>query len=197
MPKKLITLLREQTNNPKQISFANHAGDYAPGTNNVLEKGSPTQIELVLLNLADAAAAQSAKGDLGRTYAEKYSVIAGIEMQVNAATLGSVIEFYWSHSVSSVAAVGNTGGASGVAAAYAGYSADLGTAIKQLILIGTLVMTDDLTADNVQIGYIGDLYPPSRYGSLIVKNETGQKLCDRDDVESGIVFNPIIPELQT
>ena len=148
-----------------------------------------------MLNLADAAAAQSAKVDLGLNHAERYAVVAAIEMQVAAATLGDVVEFYWSASPSSVAAVANLGGASGVVASYDGYSADLATAVKQLIYIGSMVMTDD-AFDSLQIGYIGDLYPPHRYGSLIVKNEADATLCDTDDIESAVVFNPVVSELQ-
>jgi len=193
MANKLLNKPMDGT--PEQISFANHAGDYGPGANNVIEEATPTQVELVLLNLADAAAAQSAQADLGALFAERYSCVACIEMQVAAATAGEVIEFYWSASASATAAVGNMGAATGSAAAYSGYSADLADSVKQLIFIGTLVMTDD-AVDSVQIGYVGDLAPPHRYGSMIVKNECGQTICDTDDIESAVVLNPVIPELQ-
>lgn len=180
---------------PEQISFANHAGDFSPSAANDLQESTPTTGELVLLNLADAAAAQSAKVDLGAKWAAEYACTALIEMQVAAATAGSVVEFYWNASASSTAANGNMGAASGSAAAYTGYSADLADAVKQLIFIGAMVMTDD-DVDSAQIGLVGILSPPHRYGSLIVKNETGQTICDTDDIEAHVVLSPIIPELQ-
>jgi hypothetical protein len=58
-----------------------------------------------------------------------------------------------------------------------------------------MVMTDD-AVDSVQIGHVGILRPPHRYGSLIVKNECGQTICDTDDIEAHVVLSPIIPEIQ-
>lgn len=193
MPNKI--LLQELDDTPKQICFGNFAGDFNPTAANDLRKGADTEGELVLLDLADAAAAQSAKVDLGVHFAERYACIACIEMQVAVADAGSVVEFYWSESSSGTAATGNMGAASGSAAAYTGYSADLADAIKQLKFLGALVMTDD-AVDSIQVGFVGDLYPSNRYGSLIVKNETGQTICDTDDIEAHVVLSPIIPELQ-
>lgn len=188
-------LIQEMDDTPPQICFANFAGDFSPTAANDLRKGTDTQVELVLLNLADAAAAQSAKADLGVHFAERYSCIACIEMQVAAATAGEVVEFYWSESSSSTAATGNMGGASGSAAAYSGYSADLADSVLQLKKIGSMVMTDD-AVDSQQIGFVGELWPSNRYGSLIVKNECGQTICDTDDIEAHVVLSPVIPEIQ-
>ena len=44
-------------------------------------------------------------------------------------------------------------------------------------------------------GEVGIFSPPERYGSLIVKNESGAAFHS-DDVESHIVFDPIVPEIQ-
>lgn len=188
-------LLQPMDDTPAQISFANFAGDFNPTAANDLREGTDTETELVLLNLADAAAAQSAKADLGAHFAAAYMCKACIEMQVAAATAGAVVEFYWSPSSAAAAATGNAGAASGSAAAYTGYSADLAEAIQQLIFIGSMVMTDD-AVDSAQVGVVGRLSPPDRYGSLIVKNESGQTISDTDDIESHVVLNPIIPEIQ-
>lgn len=188
-------LIQEMDNTPVQLAFANFAGDFSPTAANDLRQGTDTEVELVLLNLANAAAAQSAQGDLGEHRAGEYAAVACIEMHVAAATAGATVELYWNASASSTAATGNMGGASGSAAAYSGYSADLADSVKQLILIGTMTMTDD-AVDSVQIGMVGILRPPHRYGSLIVKNESGQTVCDTDDIEAHIVLNPIIPEIQ-
>lgn len=189
-------LVTEQDGTPAQLCFANHAGDFSPTAANDLRDGhTETDVELVLLNLADGSAAQSAKGDLGANRAPQYSCKACIEMHVAAATAGGTIEFYWSSSDSSTAATGNMGGASGSAAAYSGYSSDLADAVKQLQFIGVMTMTDD-AVDSVQIGFVGILEPVNRYGSLIVKNECGQTICDTDDIQAHIVLDPIIPETQ-
>ncbi len=188
-------LLQPMDDTPAQISFANFADDFSPTAANDLREGTDTETELVMLNLVDGAAAQSAKADLGAHFAERYALVAAIEMQLAAATAGEEIEFYWNASASPTAGTGNMGAASGSAAAYSGYSSDLADSVKQLIFIGTLVMTDD-AVDSLQIGFVGELNPPHRYGSLIIKNECGQTICDTDDIEAHIVLNPIIPELQ-
>jgi len=192
-------LITEQDGTPQQIVFGNHAGDYNPTAANDLristDGSNETDVELVLLDLADGAAAQSAKVDLGANRAEEYAVRACIEMQVAVADAGSVVELYWSPSHHATAANGNAGGCSGSASAYTGYSADLADSIKQLQFLGVLTMTDD-AVDSVQIGEVGILRTRERYGSLVVKNEVGQVICDTDDIEAHIVFDPIIPESQ-
>lgn len=180
---------------PKQIAFANFAGDFGPTAANDMRVGTPTEVELVLLDLADGAAAQSAKFDLGAKFAAQYDLFACIEMQVAAATDGGTIEHYISASPASAAGTANLGGASGSAAAYSGYSSDLATAVKQPIEVGNMVMTDD-AIDSVQIGFCGSYFPSQRYGSLIVKNECGQTICDTDDQEAHYVLVPVIPEIQ-
>lgn len=188
-------LLTEMDDTPPQLSFANYAGDFNPTAGNDLRKGADTEVELVLLDLADAAAAQSTKADFGANRAEEYAVRACIEMQVAVADAGSVVEFYWSPSSAAAAATGNAGACSGAAGAYTGYSADLEDSIKQLQFIGVLNMTDD-AVDSLQLGEVGVLRTRERYGSLVVVNRTGEKLCDTDDIETHVVFDPIIPEIQ-
>lgn len=181
---------------PFQQVFGNFDGDFNPTAGNDLRvTGGGLSNELALLNLADGAAVQSGKADLGANRAAEYAVRACIEMQVAAATAGAVIEFYWSPSSSATAATGNAGGCSGVAAAYSGYSADLADSVKQLQLLGTMTMTDD-AVDSIQIAEVGVLFARERYGSLVVKNESGQTICDTDDIEAHVVLDPIIPESQ-
>ena len=194
MANKLLRTPMDGT--PKQISFANHAGDFSPTAANDLQEGTPTEGELVLLNLADGAAVQSAKIDLGVKWAESYVSDACIEMQLAAADADSTVDMYWNASSSPTAGVANKGGASGVAGAYTGYSADLSQSLKQLIEIGSMVMTDD-AVDSQQIGMAGIFNPPHRYGSLILVNNTGQTICDTDDIEAHVVCSPIIAEIQS
>ena len=181
---------------PEQILFATHAGSvYSPGANNIIAVSSPTLVEFAMLNWANATGLQSTQFDLGTKFAERYSLAALIEMQVAAADDGSVIEWYINASGSATAAVGNWGAATGVSGAYAGYSSDLATAVKQLIRVGNLVFTDD-AVDSFQSGSIGEYWPIHRYGSLIGINKTGQTICDTDAIESAIVLSPVVPELQ-
>ena len=91
---------------------------YAPSANNVIEIGTPTEVEMSLLNLADGAAVQSTKADLGTVRAARYAVTCCIEYQVAAPTTGTLVEFYWAASGQSGAAVGNPGYATGADGAY-------------------------------------------------------------------------------
>ncbi len=176
---------------PKQISFATHA-TYAPGTNNVIEIGTPTEVEMSLLDLADGVAVQSTKADLGAVRASRYVVTPCLEYQVAAPTTGKLVEFYWAASGQSGAAVGNPGYATGADGAYTGTPATLAEGIAQLVYIGALRVSADL---EFQIADIGVFSPTHRYGSLIVKNETGQKIADTDIVESAVVLTPIVDDI--
>ncbi len=176
---------------PKQISFATHA-TYAPGTNNVIEIGTPTEVEMSLLDLADTAAVQSTKADLGVVRAKFYTVTCCLEYQVAAPTTGTLVELYWAASGQSGAAVGNPGYATGADGAYTGTPATLAEGVAQLLQIGTLVVSADL---EFQIADVGIFTPTHRYGSLIVKNETGQKIADTDIIESAVVFTPIVTDI--
>ena len=70
-------LVTEQDGTPKQLVFGDHAGDFSPTAANDLrittDGSKETDVELVLLNLADGAAAQSAKVDLGANRADEYA----------------------------------------------------------------------------------------------------------------------------
>ena len=177
---------------PKQISFATHAS-YAPGTNNVIEIGTPTEVKMSLLDLADAAAVQSTKADLGAVRASRYVVTCCIEYQVAAPTTGTLVKFYWSASGQSGAAVGNPGYATGADGAYTGTPATLAEGIAQVEPLGVLVVSADLEFQKADIGVFS---PTHRYGSLIVKNETGQIIADTDIIETAVVFTPIVDDIQ-
>ena len=56
-----------------QISFATHAS-LSPAAANVMELGTPTEVELSLLNLATTAAVQSDKFTLPANRAARYRV---------------------------------------------------------------------------------------------------------------------------
>jgi len=185
-------LISEQDGTPKQICFADHATDFNP-TGTSLEFGTPTDCQIILAALADGAARQSAKVDLGAERAEVYKVRAAFEMAATPVA-GDMIELYWSPSSSSTAANGNAGGVSGTDAAYAGYSANLAASVKQLDMIGVFVCTAQITG-TVQVAEVGVFSPAERYGSLVVKNESAAAFHS-DDVECHVVFDPVVPEIQ-
>jgi len=188
-------LLQEIDGAPPQITFADHAIDYNPTAANDLRHASAvdTEVQLDLTGLADGAARQSAKVDLGEHRAALYAVRGAFEMAATP-TAGELIELYWAPSQSATAGTGNPGGVSGSDAAYAGYSSNLAESVLQLIYIGSFVCTVQV-ATTVQIGEVGVFSPTERYGSLIVKNESGAAFHS-DAVESHVVFDPIVDELQ-
>ncbi len=176
---------------PKQISFAVHA-TYTPTGGNIIEIGTPTEIELDLLDLTDGAAEQSAKADLGAVRASRYVVTCCIEYAVAAPTTATLVEFYWAASVQATAANGNPVYTTGVVGAYTGTPATLVEGIAQLQLIGVLVVSAD---NEFQIADVGVFSPKHRYGNLVVKNETGQTICDTDIIETAVVMTPIVTDV--
>jgi len=186
-------LVTEMDGTPEQICFADFDGDFSPTGANDLRFSTPTSSQIILAGLADGAAAQSAKVDLGAKRAEVYKVRAAFEMAATPVT-GDVIELYWAPSSSSTPATGNAGGVTGASGTYAGYSANLAASVKQLDFIAVFVCTVQVTAV-VQVAEIGMFIPSERYGSLVVKNESAAAFHS-DDVECHVVFDPVVPEVQ-
>lgn len=187
-------LVAEMDGTPKQISFADHAGDFSPA--NSLEFGTPTDCQLSMASVATGAARQSAKVDLGAVRALLYAVRASFEFAATP-TAGHVVSLYWNNSSNSTAANGNMGNASGSDAAYAGYSSNLAATLPQLQFIGDFVMTAQATG-TIQYGSVGTFMPRERYGSLIVVNHLAGSgaAFHSDDVECNVVFDPIVPQGQ-
>ena len=152
--------------------------------------------ELDLTSLADAAAQQGVKADLGATRSIDYAVLACIEMAV-APAVGAGVPIYWAGSPIVTAGNANPGGTSGVNAAYTGTAgATIAEAVNQLKLIGTFYLTDDATAvlQYMQVGVLrGNLVP--RFGMPVVFNEGGQAFHN-DAVEMYVALLPITPEIQ-
>lgn len=148
--------------------------------------------QILLENLADGAARQGAKADLGATRAARYAVILGVEFET-APTAGLAVEVYWSSSVHATAATGNTGGASGSDGAYK--AGEVEEWKKQLLYLGSLVATNDGNT-TPQYQQIGEFCPPSRYGQPVVVNRSGQALNATDAVEMFVALIPITDELQ-
>lgn len=154
--------------------------------------------QIDLTSLADGAARQGAKADLGATRAAAYAVKVCIEFNA-APKAGNKVEFYWSSSYSGTAGTGNDGGAAttGADAAWApggGAEADIDEFKRQLILIGVLPLTADAAP---QVATINPAFcPPTQYGSLIVKNDSGVAMV-ADAVEMYCAFIPNVDEIQS
>lgn len=191
------TLVVPMDGTPKQICFADHSGDFSPaaaGDLRVTTDGSfETDCQISLASVANSAARQSAKVDLGATRALMYSVRAAFEMAATP-TAGTAITLYWAPSQSATAANGNPGNASGSDAAYSGYSSNLAATVPQLQFIGDFICTAQATG-TVQYAEVGIFSPRERYGSLIVANGSGAAFHS-DDVECHVVFDPIVPQGQ-
>jgi len=165
--------------------------DHSPAANNNL--GTRTD-QIDLTSLAADAARQSAKFDFGATRAAKYFVMAAIEWGT-APAAGETVEFFLAPSPSGTAAVANPGGVSGSDSAYAGYSANLGDSLKQLLFIGSMIQTTQATT-TIQIGIGGVFSPPERYATLIAVNKSAADNLVADAVEMSILISPIVDEIQ-
>lgn len=195
MPNKV--LVTEMDGTPKQIVFADHAGDFSPAAANDLRdatSGNRTNCQLSMASVASGSARQSAKADLGADRARFYAVRMAAEMAATP-TAGLTIELWWNASQSATAGNANMGGCSGSDAAYAGYSSNLEASLPQLQRIGSLVLTAQATS-TVQVGMVrADFQPVERYGSLVVVNRGGSAQHS-DDVEIHVVFDPVVEEIQ-
>jgi hypothetical protein len=153
-------------------------------------KASGGDYAITLASIANGAARQGAKGDLGATRARRWNMLVEINMDA-APTAGNLIEFYWSSSPSGTAGTQNTGGASGTDAAYKAAEEDEWK--KQLMLVGCLVLTND--SDTVVQVIEFCFEPMHRYGMPILVNKSGQAL-EGDDDSHKITLTPIVEEIQ-
>ena len=96
-------------------------------------------------------------------------------------------------SVTTAAAVANSGGCSGADGAYTGYAAStLKEGLANLDYIGSLRLAIMNDADGVpQLEPIGRFSPLDRYGSLVVVNGSAAVAFHSDDVEFAVSFNAI------
>lgn len=161
-----------------------NSGDYSSTVSGLVRT-----LQIDLTSVADTEAREGAKADLGEKRAAGFTVYAGIEMAVAPASK-TLVEFYWAESPSATPGNANPGGTSGVDGDYTGTAGDsLADSVAPLYYIGALVMTADATAV-VQYGRVGALGLVSRYGSIVVKNETGQAFMT-DAVEMFVALVPI------
>lgn len=162
-----------------------HGADFNPA--GASDLGTTEDYELDLTGLADGTARQGAKGDLGATRAAMYACFLRWETN-SAPTAGLTVDVYWAASTSATAANDNAGGASGSDGAWPGDSNEDEWA-KQLIYIGSLVLTNDATT--IQVQCINPAFqPPTRYGMPVVDNNSGQAAFT-DAVEMAFYMVPI------
>jgi hypothetical protein len=172
------------------------SGSFSPaagGTNWTI--ATPDNVVLTLASLASGSARQSDKVDLGATRARAYELLGCVDFTGETPSATGQVDYYWAPSVSSTAATGNVAGNNGVDAACPGGalgSITLAEFLKMCIYIGSLYTHDGAVVQN---GFVGILYPPGRYGQLIVVNNGGD-VFENDDVENHQVLNPIVDEIQ-
>lgn len=197
MPSKvLVTAMDGQ---PKQIVLADHGTDFSPTSANDLrvtsDGSSELDVQLDLTSLASDAARQSAKFDFGLDRAGRYHVRVAMEFAV-APTIGGSLDIYLAPSQTATAGNGNPANVTGTDSVYSGYSSNLSDSLSQLIPIGSaLVTTQATTTVQIAEAALGDFTPPTRYGSVIVVNNTDQALVS-DAVEMHVVLDPIVDEAQ-
>ncbi len=175
-----------------QILVANST--YNPADPNH-DLGAVITDDIDCVGLTTGQARGSVKIDLGATRAPSYYVRVSMEWATDP-NVGGTIDLYWSGSHSATAAVGNVGETTGADGDYAGYDTlTLAEALLQMDRIGSLVAGQNNTADGIQIGSAGIWSSPTRYGVLIVVNNTDDTLHS-DSVEMGFAFDPIVPQVQ-
>lgn len=163
--------------------------DYAAGTD------KPTRTaQIDLTSIADDAARQGAKVDLGATMAPVYSVELDIEFDV-VPTAGNTVEVYFGWSGDATAGDRNPGGLTGADAAYTGLNSNLDETLKQLDGPYVLVASAGASAPDDQRGFIGAMRPLNRYVSPVIVNRSGQAF-EGDAVEMYLALYPLIPEIQ-
>lgn len=151
-------------------------------------KNSGGTAAITLASLANGSGRQSVKMDLGATRASLWRVYATFEIAATP-TAGATIDLYWAPSASATAGTDNPGNVLGTDSAYAGYSANLTAAIKQLVFIGSFICTTQATT-TVQAANVGMFAPPDRYGSLVVVNNSGAALHSTDTNQC-VTFSPV------
>jgi hypothetical protein len=178
-----------------QIRFC-VSGSFSPADNGTnWSIGSPTNVTLTLASLAAATGRQSAKVDLGATRAPAYELLGCVDYTGETPAVGGTIDYYWAPSTSSTQGDGNVAGNSGADGACpdgALGSITLAEFLRVCMYIGSLTVHD---GGVVQNGFVGVFSPSSRYGQLIVVNNSSD-IFENDDVENHQVMNPIIPEVQ-
>lgn len=149
--------------------------------------------QIDLTGVADGAARQGAKADLGATRAKRFAVTLCVEMAV-APVAGKTVALYWAASPHATAGTMNPGGCSGADAAYTGTTGGtLDESLPPIQFIGNLILTPD--ADPVLQIQDFTLFPLHRYGMPVVDNNGGQAFHG-DAIEMFVALTPLPDEVQ-
>lgn len=162
------------------------------GTN--FTEGSPTDVALTLNALASAAGRQSAKADLGANRAARYACHIAVDFTGETPSATGTVDVYWAPSPVSTAGNGNVAGNSGADGAApdgALGSITLAEFLKQCKPIGSLPTHDGAVVQN---GFVGVLVPETRYGQIIVVNNSGDAF-EADDVEGAVWLTPMVDDV--
>lgn len=160
------------------FSPADPATDYTIGT--------PTDVLLTLSGVADDAARQSSKADLGANRAARHGcVIAADFTDETPAATGGQVEAWWAPSHSVTPANANVAGNSGVDAAcpdgaLGGITLD--EFLAQCVWIGALRTHDGAS---VQVGEVGVLKSRTQFGQIILVDRAGD-VFEADNVEMAV-----------
>lgn len=175
------------------LGFIFKSGSYSPTAINKIDLASNTVGDLTLSSILNGAAVNSDQIDLGTSHAEEYSLKGALEWFA-AVSAGGDVSCYWSPSNNSVVTDGNPGKPDGVDGAYTGDGGGtVAESVKQMQFIGAFITTD---LQGVQIAEIGKFKPKGRFGQLIVVNNSGTTVCGTDDIESAIVMEAVVPDIQ-
>lgn len=132
-------------------------------------KSSGGDYTLTLTSLANDAAREGGKGDLGSTWARRWAVLFTSSVG-SAATNGREVELWWGPSTSATAGTDNPSNLTGVDAALSNPDE-----VKvQSIFVGSLVLSN-ARGTNVQKTWL-TFFPPTQYGTPFVVNKSGQTL---------------------
>jgi hypothetical protein len=155
-------------------------------------KASGGTYALTLTSLANNAAREGVKGDLGAVHAARYAARLELELAVAAVT-GTIVELWWSSSTSATAATDNTGiSITGADAAWAP-AAGVDDCKLQLQFVGALICSDSASGTRFRQEFI--FFPPMRYGVPVVVNKAGQALS-ATAANSFLTLVPLEDEVQ-
>jgi len=167
--------------------------DYVGGS----QVGGTRTHDLDLTDLLFTAARSGVKADLGATRAARYAITLSVEFKTaEAPEAGETVDLYWGPSSSTTAGTDNAGGLAGLDEAYTGTAGDsLANSLKQLLFIGSLVLTVDVVGTPQRQTFV--FAPPERYGQPVVHNNTNaEDFNDVDAEEMYVRMVPIIDESQ-
>lgn len=157
--------------------------------------------EMILAGVAAGAGRLSSKIDLGAVRALSYVLFGCVDFTGETVTgnAGERIDYYWIPSTDATAAQGNIAGGSGVdadadqtSAAWIPGGLTLAEFLRWATFIGSLIVSDDAAVLNATIGKFS---PSTRWGQLVVVNNTSDPFED-DDVEMHQVLSPYVTEIQ-